>query len=219
MSRTPRRSIKVSDKVLSSEEANFIRKIVKQQILVPSTKSFRGCAKEHADVLSLFRRAMEEGESNSALLIGPRGCGKSAVRCVLFCSVLFYLLKILLCITKLLLSFFQLVESVIKCLESECEAYSDSVIVRLNGYVHTDDRLALKGIATQLQLENTVGDRVFGSFAGNIFCGNFLQFLSVFYSCKSLKWNFLKFAHLSKAFKLFFFYRKLVLSTSVSQAG
>lgn len=70
---------------------------------------------------------------------------------------------------------FQLVESVIQQLEETCESYSDSVIVRLNGYVHTDDRLALKGIATQLQLDNTVGDKVFGSFAGNAVDISFLS--------------------------------------------
>lgn len=62
---------------------------------------------------------------------------------------------------------FQLVETAIQSLQDECEAFDDSVIVRLNGYIHSDDRLALKGIATQLQLENAVGDKVFGSFAGN----------------------------------------------------
>lgn len=44
--------------------------------------------------------------------------------------------------------------------------FHESIIVQLNGYVHTDDRLALKSIATQLQLDNTLGDKVFGSFAG-----------------------------------------------------
>lgn len=81
MSRTPRRSIKFTeDKVLQTGEIYVIRKIIKEQILIPSAKSFRGCSREHADILSLFRRAVDEGESNSALLIGPRGCGKSAVR-------------------------------------------------------------------------------------------------------------------------------------------
>ncbi|KAK3913323.1 Origin recognition complex subunit 4 [Frankliniella fusca] len=139
MSRTPKSS-KSSDKgQLKPAEINVIRKIVKDQILVPDNNPFRGSQKEFSDVLSLFRRAMEQGESNSALLIGPRGTGKS-----------------------------RLVQSVIKFLEEDCAAFDDSVIVRLNGYVHTDDRLALKGIATQLQLENTLGDRVFGSFAENL---------------------------------------------------
>lgn len=140
MSRTPKSS-KPSDKgqALKPSDVCVIRKIVKDQILMPSANPFRGSPKEFADVLSLFRRAMEHGESNSALLIGPRGCGKTT-----------------------------LVECVIEALQRDCLAFDDSVIVRLNGYVHMDDRLALKGIATQLQLENTLGDKVFGSFAENL---------------------------------------------------
>ncbi|XP_070550112.1 origin recognition complex subunit 4-like [Ptychodera flava] len=37
--------------------------------------------------------------------------------------------------------------------------------VNLNGLLQTDDRIALKEITRQLQLENTLGDEVFGSFA------------------------------------------------------
>ncbi|KAK2143553.1 hypothetical protein LSH36_832g01002, partial [Paralvinella palmiformis] len=36
------------------------------------------------------------------------------------------------------------------------------------GLLQTDDRLSLKEITRQLQLENTVGNRVFGSFAENL---------------------------------------------------
>jgi origin recognition complex subunit 4 len=38
--------------------------------------------------------------------------------------------------------------------------------VELNGLMHTDDRLALKDATRQMQLENAVGNKVFGSFAG-----------------------------------------------------
>lgn len=138
MSRTPKK-MKTSAYVLKPSDIRFIRKVVKKQILDPACNPFRGSPKEFSDVLCLFRRAMEHGESNSALLIGPRGSGKSV-----------------------------LVETAIKSLQEDCAAFNDSVIVRLNGYVHSDDRLALKGIATQLQLENTVGDKVFGSFAENL---------------------------------------------------
>ncbi|XP_038607068.1 origin recognition complex subunit 4 isoform X3 [Tachyglossus aculeatus] len=40
--------------------------------------------------------------------------------------------------------------------------------VHLNGLLQTNDRIALKEITRQLQLENVVGDRVFGSFAENL---------------------------------------------------
>lgn len=42
------------------------------------------------------------------------------------------------------------------------------MIVNLHGLVHTDDRLALKDATRQMQLENVVGDKVFGTFAENL---------------------------------------------------
>lgn len=40
--------------------------------------------------------------------------------------------------------------------------------VELMGSIHTDDRIALKDITRQLQLENVVGERIFGSFSENL---------------------------------------------------
>lgn len=42
------------------------------------------------------------------------------------------------------------------------------ILVKLHGLVHTDDRLALKSITTQMQLDNAVGGKVFGSFSENL---------------------------------------------------
>lgn len=39
--------------------------------------------------------------------------------------------------------------------------------MKLNGLVHTDDRIALKDTTRQMQLENVVGEKVFGTFAEN----------------------------------------------------
>lgn len=44
----------------------------------------------------------------------------------------------------------------------------NAMIVNLHGLVHTDDRLALKDATRQMQLENVVGDKVFGTFAENL---------------------------------------------------
>lgn len=44
----------------------------------------------------------------------------------------------------------------------------NAVLVRLHGLIHTDDRLALKGITSQMNLENVVDGKVFGSFAENL---------------------------------------------------
>lgn len=43
----------------------------------------------------------------------------------------------------------------------------DTILVQLNGLIHTDDSLALKDIICQLHLESLAGDRVTGSFSGN----------------------------------------------------
>lgn len=44
----------------------------------------------------------------------------------------------------------------------------NALIVNLNGLVHTDDRLALKDTTRQMQLENVVDGKVFGTFAENL---------------------------------------------------
>lgn len=44
----------------------------------------------------------------------------------------------------------------------------NALIVNLHGLVHTDDRIALKDATRQMQLENVVSDKVFGTFAENL---------------------------------------------------
>ncbi|XP_078580458.1 origin recognition complex subunit 4-like [Branchiostoma floridae x Branchiostoma japonicum] len=95
--------------------------------------------KPRRHLLDLIQRCSSMGESNSALIIGPRGAGKT----MLLSSVLAEL--------------------------KENRDFRDNVLeVHLNGLLQTDDRIALKEITRQLQLENVVGDRVFGSFADNL---------------------------------------------------
>lgn len=50
----------------------------------------------------------------------------------------------------------------------EANFYRNTVIVYLNGLLHTDDRLALKSATAQMNLENAVDGKVFGSFAENL---------------------------------------------------
>lgn len=45
---------------------------------------------------------------------------------------------------------------------------TDSLLVKLHGLVHTDDKLALKSITFQMKLDNAVDGKVFGSFAENL---------------------------------------------------
>nr|XP_008115331.1 PREDICTED: origin recognition complex subunit 4 isoform X3 [Anolis carolinensis] len=44
----------------------------------------------------------------------------------------------------------------------------NTLYVHLNGLLQTNDKIALKEITRQLNLENVVGDKVFGSFAENL---------------------------------------------------
>lgn len=42
------------------------------------------------------------------------------------------------------------------------------MLVRLHGLIHTDDRVALKSVTSQMNLDNAVDGKVFGSFADNL---------------------------------------------------
>uniref|UniRef100_A0AAY4CFF4 Origin recognition complex subunit 4 n=1 Tax=Denticeps clupeoides TaxID=299321 RepID=A0AAY4CFF4_9TELE len=90
-------------------------------------------------LLELLRRTAVHGESNSVLIVGPRGSGKT--------MLLSYVLRELL---------------------EEKDVNKNVLQVHLNGLLQTDDRIALKEITRQLNLENVVGDKVFGSFAENL---------------------------------------------------
>ena len=98
------------------------------------------------DKLDLFEfsdliiQTVTTGGSNSVLLLGPRGVGKTLM-----------------------------VDLVLQKAKNESKVFKqDGLIVKLHGLVETDDKLALKTIARQLKLENVEGDRVFGSFAEHL---------------------------------------------------
>lgn len=94
---------------------------------------------QHRHLLELLKRTAVHGESNSMLIVGPRGTGKST-----------------------------LLKCVLRDLQEEEEVQTNLLQVHLNGLLQTDDRIALKEITRQLHLENVVGDKVFGSFAENL---------------------------------------------------
>lgn len=48
------------------------------------------------------------------------------------------------------------------------ELRANTIIVNLNGYIHTDDGAALKSITKQMQLETAVDGKVFTTFADNL---------------------------------------------------
>ncbi|KAM9836286.1 origin recognition complex subunit 4 [Aulostomus maculatus] len=98
-----------------------------------------GVEAQHKHLLELLKRTAVQGESNSVLIVGPRGSGKT-----------------------------MLLKCVLRDLLEEQEAQKNVLQVHLNGLLQTDDRIALKEITRQLHLENVVGDKVFGSFAENL---------------------------------------------------
>ncbi|NWR40923.1 ORC4 protein, partial [Regulus satrapa] len=99
-----------------------------------------GMEQQYRHLLELLKRTTVHGESNSALIIGPRGAGKST-----------------------------LLNHVLKDLR-EIKQVRENLLENpfLSGLLQTNDKVALKEITRQLQLENVVGDKVFGSFAENL---------------------------------------------------
>ncbi|KAF3688389.1 Origin recognition complex subunit 4 [Channa argus] len=98
-----------------------------------------GVEAQHKHLLELLKRTAIHGESNSLLIVGPRGAGKT-----------------------------MLLKCVLRDLLQDKEVQKNLLQVHLNGLLQTDDRIALKEITRQLHLENAVGDKVFGSFAENL---------------------------------------------------
>ncbi|XP_078537894.1 origin recognition complex subunit 4 isoform X2 [Lissotriton helveticus] len=98
-----------------------------------------GVESQYQHLLELLKRTVIHGESNSALIIGPRGSGKN-----------------------------MLLSDALKELVEIKQAKENVLQVHLNGLLQTNDKIALKEITRQLCLENVVGDKVFGSFAENL---------------------------------------------------
>ncbi|NWS83507.1 ORC4 protein, partial [Toxostoma redivivum] len=131
----------------SAESISQVQKILRERFChyCAAGKLF-GMEQQYRHLLELLKRTMVHGESNSALIIGPRGSGKTT-----------------------------LLNHVLKDLREMKQVGEDLLEVHLNGknpflpgLLQTNDRVALKEITRQLQLENVVGDKVFGSFAENL---------------------------------------------------
>ncbi|XP_050679224.1 origin recognition complex subunit 4 isoform X1 [Leptidea sinapis] len=122
----------------STSTVKLIRKYLKVKISEDNVR-FRGHHKEREHVYDLIMKSILQGESHSALIVGPRGSGKTT-----------------------------LINSVLREVSKEVDMESDVYLVKLNGLLHQDEKVALKSITAQMQLENVVGDRVFGTFAENL---------------------------------------------------
>ena len=56
--------------------------------------------------------------------------------------------------------FVQVLDKVMRSLESDKRCRQNFIKVELNGLVHTDDRVALLAIAKQLDVENEMGEKI-----------------------------------------------------------
>ncbi|NXE39971.1 ORC4 protein, partial [Ptilorrhoa leucosticta] len=125
----------------SAECISQVQKILRERLChhCAAGKLF-GMEQQYRHLLELLKRTTVHGESNSALIIGPRGSGKTA-----------------------------LLNHVLKDLR-EMKQVTENLLENpfLSGLLQTNDKVALKEITRQLQLENVVGDKVFGSFAENL---------------------------------------------------
>lgn len=127
--------------------------------------TFIGHATQHNQIKELISRTSERGESNSALVIGPIGCGKTTVsnrRCTRFRTIKFSILFNSFSFSS------QMISSILSHLLPDHDFRANTLIVQLNGYVHTDDAAALKSITRQMQLETAVDGKVFTTFADNL---------------------------------------------------
>ncbi|KAK2810742.1 hypothetical protein FQN50_002785 [Emmonsiellopsis sp. PD_5] len=99
-----------------------LAKVVLKKLTGKSPVPLRALDSEYQTVHQLVEQTVVAGEGNSLLLLGSRGCGKTAV-----------------------------VETVISSLAKDHK--DDFHVVRLNGFLHTDDRIALREIWRQLGRE------------------------------------------------------------------
>ncbi|NWR97126.1 ORC4 protein, partial [Motacilla alba] len=137
----------------SAECISQVQKILRERFChhCAAGKLF-GMEQQYRHLLELLKRTTVHGESNSALIIGPRGSGKTAL---------------LSHVLKDLRETEQVRENLLEVhLNGNCQFLMKNPF--LSGLLQTNDKVALKEITRQLQLENVVGDKVFGSFAENL---------------------------------------------------
>ncbi|KAK5167210.1 origin recognition complex subunit 4 [Saxophila tyrrhenica] len=120
-------SVDLTGLSFASEELQYIQGVVIDMLSGKRPIPLKGLDTEHAKVSSLISQTITAGESNSMLVIGARGSGKSA-----------------------------LVNHIIR---EQTEQHADDFhVVRLNGLVHTDDKIALREIWRQLGREMEVDE-------------------------------------------------------------
>ncbi|XP_062612689.1 origin recognition complex subunit 4-like [Saccostrea cucullata] len=134
------------ENVLNMSPISLCQSVLRQQLTrgLPTqrytsseSQPIKGFQQEQRQLLDLLKRTATSGESNSVLVIGPRGSGKTTV-----------------------------IKSVIwRELMLNDHVSENGIDLFVVGLLQTDDRIALTEITRQLKLENTIGDKVFGSFS------------------------------------------------------
>ncbi|GIJ88768.1 hypothetical protein Asppvi_007695 [Aspergillus pseudoviridinutans] len=105
-----------------NEELQLLTKVLLEKLNGKQLVPLKGLENEYTKVRQLIEQTVTAGEGNSMLLLGSRGCGKTAI-----------------------------VETIISSLKKE--HMNEFHVVRLNGFLHTDDRLALREMWRQLGRE------------------------------------------------------------------
>lgn len=113
---------KAAGPTFSSKQIECIQKIVLEKTTRKRHSALVNLDDEYAKVSTLIEQTVTAGESNSMLLIGARGSGKTA-----------------------------LVNQILR--EQATKHSADFHAVRLNGFIHTDDKIALREIWRQLGRE------------------------------------------------------------------
>ncbi|KAF1354007.1 origin recognition complex subunit 4 C-terminus-domain-containing protein [Delphinella strobiligena] len=115
------------DLSISPTDLQSLQQTILQQLTNRRQNTLVGLDSETHQIASLVDQTISAGESNSLLVIGARGSGKTAV-----------------------------VESI---LSSQTQKQADAFhVVRLNGFIHTDDKIALREIWRQLGREMQTDD-------------------------------------------------------------
>ncbi|RAH46863.1 origin recognition complex subunit 4 [Aspergillus brunneoviolaceus CBS 621.78] len=110
-----------------TEELRFLTQVVLEKLNGKKRVPLKGLETEFDKVNQLVEQTVSIGESNSMLLLGSRGSGKTAI-----------------------------LETIIATLRRSHK--NDFHVVRLNGFLHTDDRLALREMWRQLGRETNTED-------------------------------------------------------------
>jgi len=124
-----------------SNDVLLTRQFLRRRLTVDkhSCPTLTGLDAEYKQLRDIVWRTAALSESNSVLLIGPRGAGKTLLLNTVICE-----------------------------LQQDAQTVNNFVTVQLNGLLQKDDKVALKEITRQLNLENVASTKIFGSFAENL---------------------------------------------------